>query len=166
MHAFSCIFRKMHAFMQIRWKCAHFMQIRWKCMHFHWKCAHFQQNQDLNNLRFRRPINIGLSYIYIYERPKREKSKFPCLHKIIIVTRSIDLATTLHTVRVSFTHKSLKIFHVQSLFMQVHLYKLFHVLSLWGPSCNWSLPRETLTQESCRSNLHMRGSLNTISTMR
>ena len=54
-------------FMQIRWKCAHFMQIRWKCAHFHWKCAHFQQNQDLNNLRFRWLTNIGLSYIY--ERP-------------------------------------------------------------------------------------------------
>ena len=67
MCTFSANLDKMHAFSG---KCAHFMQISWKCMHFmqiRWKCTHFHQNQDFNHLRFRRLINIGLSYIY--ERP-------------------------------------------------------------------------------------------------
>ena len=51
MRAFSSNLHKMHAFSLE--------------MHaFYWKCAHFP---NLNFLRFRRPINIGLSYIY--ERP-------------------------------------------------------------------------------------------------
>ena len=51
-----------------RRKCAHFHLICIKCVHFHLiciKCTHFQ---NLNILRSRRLINIGLSYIY--ERPK------------------------------------------------------------------------------------------------
>ena len=45
---------------------------------FYWKCMHFP---NLNILRFRRPINIGLSYIY--ERPKRAVPTIQLKKKIL-----------------------------------------------------------------------------------
>ena len=35
----------------------------WKCMHFHLICIKYVHFPNLNNLRFRRLISIGLSYI-------------------------------------------------------------------------------------------------------
>ena len=76
MHTFSSNLHKMHAFSLKMYAFSYgnvrifLMEMRafssnlHKMHAFYWKCAHFP---NLNNLRFRRPINIGLSYIY--ERP-------------------------------------------------------------------------------------------------
>ena len=64
LHKMCAFLPNLHKMCTFSWKCVHFHLICIKCVHFHLiciKCTHFP---NLNLLRFRWPINIGL-----YERP-------------------------------------------------------------------------------------------------